>query len=354
MPANQRNALSKSTNSESVALRRYFNRENSLFYLSIWCRGDIEKLSDFIQHILFKFVPGEKVSIWLNPKEYESFHHAVGKEAENIGRAKKIVHEYLQRTEELVSYIDGDKSVRSLDGLKEFYKRSLDWWPFITRIFEIPETNAPKKARDIALEARKKTEKYSDSIDDVFMRFFVKQFPILAKYASVIHPNEVFALKNQNGDQGKKMIPDLKKRLRTPFYYYNDQIYFEDEFRALKIVLEEERANLTADTIKGRVAYQGIIRGKVRIVKIRKDLEKIKDGEILVTLMTSPDYVPYLYKTGAIVTDEGGITCHAAIVAREMKKPCIIGTKIATKVLKDGDRVEVDAEQGIVRVLKKF
>jgi pyruvate,water dikinase len=52
------------------------------------------------------------------------------------------------------------------------------------------------------------------------------------------------------------------------------------------------------------------------------------------------------------VTDEGGVTCHAAIVAREMKKPCIIGTKIATKVLKDGDLVEVDANKGVVKILK--
>jgi pyruvate,water dikinase len=59
-----------------------------------------------------------------------------------------------------------------------------------------------------------------------------------------------------------------------------------------------------------------------------------------------------MQKAAAFVTDEGGLTCHAAIVAREMKKPCIIGTKIATKVLKDGDMVEVDANKGIVKILK--
>jgi len=57
-------------------------------------------------------------------------------------------------------------------------------------------------------------------------------------------------------------------------------------------------------------------------------------------------------KAKAIITDEGGVTCHAAITARELKIPCIIGTKIATKVLKDGDRVEVDAEKGLVRKVK--
>ncbi len=69
--------------------------------------------------------------------------------------------------------------------------------------------------------------------------------------------------------------------------------------------------------------------------------------------MTRPDYLPAMKKASAFVTDEGGITCHAAIVAREMKKPCIVGTKIATKILKDGDEVEVDANAGMIRVLKR-
>ena len=68
--------------------------------------------------------------------------------------------------------------------------------------------------------------------------------------------------------------------------------------------------------------------------------------------MTTPDFVPAMEKAAAIVTDRGGILCHAAIVSREMSKPCIIGTKIATKVLKDGDLVEVDADKGVVRKIK--
>jgi pyruvate,water dikinase len=77
-----------------------------------------------------------------------------------------------------------------------------------------------------------------------------------------------------------------------------------------------------------------------------------KKNFILVTSMTHPKDIMLLKKASAIVTDEGGILCHAAIVAREMKKPCIIGTKIATQVLKDGDMVEVDAERGAVKILK--
>lgn len=75
------------------------------------------------------------------------------------------------------------------------------------------------------------------------------------------------------------------------------------------------------------------------------------EGEILVAGMTRPDYVPYMEKAAAFVTDGGGILCHAAIIAREMQKPCVVGTGVATKTLKDGDLVEVDANKGIVKKL---
>ncbi len=82
-------------------------------------------------------------------------------------------------------------------------------------------------------------------------------------------------------------------------------------------------------------------------------MDQMKEGDILVAGQTRPFFMPAIRKAGAIVTDEGGITSHAAIVARELKKPCVIGTRIATEVLKDGDLVEVDADNGVVKILKK-
>lgn len=89
----------------------------------------------------------------------------------------------------------------------------------------------------------------------------------------------------------------------------------------------------------------------VKIVLKSEDIGKVRDGDILVSSMTRPEMIMAMKKAAAFVTDEGGITSHAAIIAREMKKPCIIGTKIATQVLKDGDLIEVDADNGIVRKL---
>ena len=105
--------------------------------------------------------------------------------------------------------------------------------------------------------------------------------------------------------------------------------------------------------LKGQVANRGVIKGIVKVIERRDEFPKFKAGDILVAPMTSVDYVPIMGIASAFITNEGGITSHASIVAREMNKPCIIGTKIATKVLKDGDLVEVDANAGVVKILKR-
>jgi phosphoenolpyruvate synthase/pyruvate phosphate dikinase len=122
-----------------------------------------------------------------------------------------------------------------------------------------------------------------------------------------------------------------------------------------KTFVREQGINLQIenDNIKeiiGQSANKGKYSGRVRVLKTSHIQDFLK-GDILVAGMTTPDFAPIMKEAGAIITDEGGITCHAAIVSRELGIPCIIGTKIATKVLKDGDLVEVDADKGIVKIL---
>lgn len=104
--------------------------------------------------------------------------------------------------------------------------------------------------------------------------------------------------------------------------------------------------------VHGSSACLGIAVGKAVICLTKDDISKVQEGDVLVASMTRPEFVPAMKKAVAIVTDEGGITCHAAIISRELNKPCIIGTKHATKNLKDGDIVEVNANHGIVRIIK--
>lgn len=107
------------------------------------------------------------------------------------------------------------------------------------------------------------------------------------------------------------------------------------------------------DELRGMAASLGTVRGKVKVCTTLESLGNVKEGDILVASMTRPEYLPAMKKAAAFVTDEGGITCHAAIVAREMGKPCVIGTKVATKVLKDGDMVEVKGNHGVVIIKER-
>ena len=104
--------------------------------------------------------------------------------------------------------------------------------------------------------------------------------------------------------------------------------------------------------VKGLPASPGQGYGKAHVIMDPSDIEEFKDGEILVTEMTAPDWVPAMKKAQAIVTDSGGMTCHASIVSRELGIPCIVGTKsrgqAATEVLRTGDEITVDASNGVV------
>lgn len=116
-----------------------------------------------------------------------------------------------------------------------------------------------------------------------------------------------------------------------------------------KNVVSEADAKIA---VRGLPASPGLASGVVHVIDNPDDIDQFKQGEVLVTLMTSPDWVPAMKKAAAIVTNNGGMTCHAAIVSREMQIPCIVGTKsqadAATDVLKTGDVVTVDATNGIV------
>ncbi len=113
---------------------------------------------------------------------------------------------------------------------------------------------------------------------------------------------------------------------------------------------------ITGSELKGRGVHPGTVRGIVELVShnsanLSQKVAAFVEGHILVTEMTTPGTILACRKASAIITDEGGVLCHAAIISRELGKPCIVGTKVATQVLKDGDEVEIDAEGGIIRIL---
>ncbi|MBR9699197.1 hypothetical protein GOV09_01955 [Candidatus Woesearchaeota archaeon] len=150
-------------------------------------------------------------------------------------------------------------------------------------------------------------------------------------------------------------VEELKERRKNSVYYWDKEgmecLYGKEADGIKQAVLGTQDLS-DIDDFRGLTASLGKAVGKVKVLKSAKEVGKVEEGDILVAVMTRPDYVPGMKKAGAIVTDEGGVTCHAAIVSRELGKPCIIGTKIATKVLKDGQLVEVNANHGWVKIIR--
>jgi len=165
-----------------------------------------------------------------------------------------------------------------------------------------------------------------------------------------------YLIKNRKGiikrPNGIAMFFILDSDAPVEFEY---KTYKETKNKLLKYCDEKLAIRTGSDLqkIKGQIACVGKVEGEVKIVHNPSKAKNFRKGNILVTSMTRPEFVPLIKKSSAIITNEGGITSHAAIISRELSIPCIIGTKIATQVLKDGDLIEVDANNGIIKILNK-
>ena len=154
-------------------------------------------------------------------------------------------------------------------------------------------------------------------------------------------------------DTGKKVPTRLiRDRMEGFVSYYNENRVLVcgvgAEIKKVIRKFEIKAYEKALPRIRGTIASQGFAKGTAVIIRTIEDLQKVKEGDVLITFMTHPDYVPAMQKASAIVTDEGGITCHAAIVSREFGLPCIVGAESATQTFKDGDVVEVNANEGYV------
>lgn len=192
----------------------------------------------------------------------------------------------------------------------------------------------------------------ANHIIDLFLKEISRRYRINFSDLHYYLVNEVSAVLEKN-----KKLSAREMSMRRDYF-----LEILDSKKGLATIAGNEAKKLTkpftennhatgVKMFKGLVVNGGFARGKVKIIFSTKDLKKMKKGDILVSSMTAPDYITGLRKAAAVVTDEGGMTCHAAIVSRELKIPGIVGTKIATQILKDGDLVEVDAINGIVKKL---
>ncbi|PLX28844.1 hypothetical protein C0581_00845 [Candidatus Parcubacteria bacterium] len=133
----------------------------------------------------------------------------------------------------------------------------------------------------------------------------------------------------------------------SKFYYGEKAKHIRESFDIEEIEIDRSHG------FKGTCACPGVVKGEVKIVNSMEDIGKVNDGDIMLALTTYPSMLPAMKRASAIVTEDGGITCHAAIVSREFKIPCVVGVKKICSMLKDGDIVKVDATDGTITNSKK-
>lgn len=348
--------------------KKCWTTEFSLF--SVWLFGRIYTETSFKEvgagHSSVIFLIENKLATNFRPEnEYRSFEEKL---------ARKMIFEKKFRDKSIKLLADNQKEFEKFFKMPE--KEFLTIKKFV-RFLEIHETNLPyylgiqlapnglekfdisKQNKEKIFKMCERSRKETEPLYPAMEKFLQKIFRYIGKKENIdekllraVIPDEVMAY-IKKGKLPARAI--LRNR-----YTYSVLISTKKENRLImgkqanQII--EKISKIKYDgikEIKGIIANKGVIKGKCRLLFANEDMRKIKKGDVIVTTMTRPEWLPAMKIASAYITDTGGILCHAAIVARELNKPCIIDTKIATKILKDGDLVEMDAEKGIVKILEK-
>lgn len=323
--------------------------------------------------VLLSLIKPEKISTTLKEKQ------AVLEEAIKIKQRKQILFKASRKLAKLFGWMPvfafgapwdenhylselKEISARSLTDLKNEYDelknyskiRNQELSALVKQYKLQPEDLQKFIDFGLALDARNEAE-YLVSLcgfyllpiyDEITRRLYisVKQLRSLVKKDIIAclegraDPQEVFSR------QGK-IIGWVSDKSMTEIKYLSSK-----EAQRFFNYLNKHAANLQGhDEQKGVCASPGKAKGRAKIVNYISEIDKVKPGDILITKATTVDYLPAMKKAAAFVTEVGGLTCHAAVVAREFGVPCVVSLKNATKSFKDGDLVKVDADKGVVR-----
>jgi len=298
---------------------------------------------------------------WRSKEEYNKFLNRLKKEKLTV--LEKILDKLNNQNERLKKFLEYKKLDNLTDQqLLEIFKKFVDIYQNYFPLFTLPkyfgmilEENKLSKKLKEKLKRMRGIADY-EKIQKYFLPLFFKELEKRKKVKNNLLfyalPEEIIDLLERNKKIRENILKDRKRMaLFLTENKKKTKVYTGAKAKSiLKLNIQEEKPEV--DLINGKIANKGLVKGRAKIVLREKDLKGL-DNKIIVAPMTSIKFVPYLKKIKGIVTNEGGIACHAAIISRELKIPCIIGTKIATKVINNGDLIEMDANKGVVKILKK-
>ena len=307
----------------------------------------------------YNLFSGEKnlLNIYRDPKDVERSYLMIDRVAKNPQVVEKMMNIYdslvkrnyqlFKEIPTLKNQIEVKEKLIALD--KNFLLTVMYYLFFVFLGYGASKSNI-KKFLEKNSERFDKIRMYTIDMDmkKEFPKCFAKYSKALLALTPYMTRKELLVFLRT----GKINKDKIKQRMQKYLVITKDLKTKEYKLADISKGLGEELAHLKIDyqtkKIEGQPACLGMARGKAVLVLSEKDYQKIKSGDILVTPMTKPDIVPYLKKVRGIVTNDGGALSHASIISREMKIPCITGTKYATDIIKDGESLRLDANQGFV------
>jgi len=334
-----------------LILPKIYTREFPLILNEIWGRAYTDFLGVRLQtqpRQIF-IIQGGLVTTYRNPALAGELRGIfVARRQDNPRYLSDFYDEYLKRFAAL--RISWNKDYLHRYELADFIEKMVLFWPAVYASVHLaghPEFSAADQ--ELMLKLRTKIDIAADKASDINIRSLQRLYPDLGELAAAVSTAD---FRNDHIDIGA-----LRVLFARPAVLAEGVMISDEDFARLKqkydFTLASDDVDVSVSIISGQTACPGQASGRVCLILRRSEMNNIKEGDILVTTMTTPDFLPAMKRAAAFVTDEGGVTCHAAIIAREMKKPCVIGTRVATKLLQDGDRVTVDADKGEVVILER-
>jgi len=310
------------------------------------------------KHTLFIHRQGV-VAFYVTKQELDALgNYLVKKISQDPALAQDWCNELKKNADNLTIVMNKLKNkIPSLEEYEVFLKYFANHLPYHVFVKKTVDY-LPLEEFDKFLPIFKDARLYSESIYSDTESFFRSIAKIIgekenysAEYLTCLTQAEL-----ENYLKNKKLPKDkeLAERYRASILYFEDNklsILFEPNVSELENLLIEKTTKNTSE-LSGVVACKGKAIGICRIVLDPFKVGEFNEGDILVTGMTRPEFMPLIKKASAIITDVGGVLSHAAIVARELNKPCIVGTQVASKILKDGMNIEVDADRRKIKIIE--
>ena len=308
----------------------------------------------FLPRAIITYYNGNSTAYYREADKKDFANHIVKKVEKDNAIIPKLCSDLKSATDEVVEFVDSHLKKELVWKDYQKYQETVAEYYVSHNSLKYLVDYLPKDLLEKYFSQIQEARKYSEPAFDKtveFMKYFSQQknFSYSEELIRAMTDEELEEFFSTEKLPQKDILEERHQACACIFSEEKGEIIVGKELQELEKVLIGKQEK---DLLKGTTAFPGKVEGKVHLVIDPKTVKDFQEGEILVAGMTRPDYLHLIKKAGAIVTDAGGMLCHAAISAREMKKPCVIGTQVATKVLNDGDLVEVDADKGIVKIIK--